>query len=893
MPRWLSCLYQWLLPPTVRRRHGAEMATVFGELARDAHARRGAIGLIRACLHELRDLLRLALSDRPLEARTPRLDDRAPAPEPSPRGRAAMLQALLQDVRYAARLLRRSPGFTAVCLATIALAIGANTAIFTVVHGIVLKALPFDDPERVVVLAHRTKGNAGLDSTTPGNLDDWRQRATAFASIAGFAQTERIVVVNGNAERLAGCMSVGSIFDVLGRPAAEGRTLTAADDDPGAEPVVVLSTRLARRLFGTRSALGQSLTINDLPHAVVGVMPSDFAFYDYGDEYWIPARFDSAFRRNRDQYFLLGIARLAPGVDLAAADAQLNTVMDAIRRDYPQFTQNAVAAVAPAKDVLLDGVERRLGMLMGAVALVLLIACANLGNLLLARGTQRRREMAVRHALGAGYARLIRQTIAESVLLSVLGGALGVGLAVVLVRVLTALLPQDLPRLAGVALDGPVLLFAVGTSVAAGLLFGAFPALQLLVRAPMDHLRSGTRGTTREGLARQGLVISQMALALVLLAGAGLLTRSFGALLDVPPGFDTAQLLTFTATVASPAYRERDARARFFERAATELERLPGVRSVTHSTTLPVSGRGNGAWFNMVARPWPPDQTPPGVPNRAVRSNYFRALGVPILKGRGFTPADGREGPPVVIISESVARRFFSDLDPIGQHVFMGTSDNRVVPDSEIVGVVADVKQRGLDEERPEAVYAPQAVVPFVSSVTYAIRTSTPPETLVAAVRDVFRQLDPGVPLVRVQTMDDIVRRSTAPARSSMLLVGLFAAVALVLALVGVFGVLSYTVSQRTAEFGIRMAFGASAGDVRRHVLGRGLRPVAVGIAVGLLGALLLARFMTTLLFGVTATDPATLATVSVVMAATAAAAAYLPARRATRVDPVQVLRQQ
>ena len=801
-----------------------------------------------------------------------------------------MGSTILQDLRYGARLLRRSPGFTAVCVATIALAIGANTAIFTVVHGIVLKALPFEDPERVVVLAHRTKGAAGLDATTPGNLDDWRQRATGFSAIAGFAQTERIVMVNGNAERLTGCLSVGSIFDVLGRQPAEGRTLTAADDEPGAAPVVVISTRLARRLFGTASPLGQSLTINNLPHAVVGVMPPDFAFFDYTDLYWIPARFDAAFRRNRDQYFLIGIARLAPGVDLAGAEAQLNTVMDGIRRDFPQFTANAVAAVAPAKEVLLDGVQRRLGVLMGAVVFVLLIACANLGNLLLARGTQRRREMAVRHALGAGYSRLVRQTIAESVLLALLGGVAGVGLAVALVRALTTLLPQDLPRLAGVSLDGPVLLFAAGVSVAAGLLFGAFPALQLVVRTPMEQLRSGTRGTTREGLARHGLVVSQLALALMLLAGAGLLTRSFAALLEVPPGFDATRLLTFTATL--PETYRGTAKAEFFERAAVELERLPGVRTVTHSTALPVAGRGYGAWFNLVARPWPADQTPPAVPYRSVRPNYFAAMGMRLLEGRSFAAADGRQGPAVVVISESVARRFFQDVNPLGQRIYMGAPDNRVVPDAEIIGVVADVKQRGLDEQQPEAVYAPPSVVPWASSVTYAVRTATPPELLVPAVRDVFRRLDPGVPLIRVETMDDIVRRSTAPARSSMLLVSLFAAVALVLSLVGVFGVLSYTVSQRTAEFGIRMALGASARDVERHVLGRGLRPVLAGIGIGLAGALLLARFMTTLLFGVTPTDPLTLGAVAGVMAVTAVAASYLPARRATRVDPVQVLRQ-
>jgi predicted permease len=339
-------------------------------------------------------------------------------------------------------------------------------------------------------------------------------------------------------------------------------------------------------------------------------------------------------------------------------------------------------------------------------------------------------------------------------------------------------------------------------------------------------------------------------------------------------------------------YRTPAERAAFFERAAVALEALPGVQTVTLATTLPVTGRGNGAWFNIVDRPWPAGQTPPGVPNRVVRANYFQAMGIPVLRGRGFAPEDGRDGHHAVVISESVARRFFPDVDPIGQRIYMGAPDNRVVPDSEIIGVVADVKQRGLDEERPEAVYAPHALVPAIAGFTFAIRTAGDPAALAPQARDVLRRLDPGVPLVRVQTMDEILGRATAPARSSMVLVGLFAAVALTLAVIGVFGVLSYTVAQRTAEFGIRMALGASPGDVRRQVVARGLRPVAAGIVAGLGATLAFARALDSLLFGVTATDPLTIAGVVALLVAAALVATYGPARRATRVDPVEVLRQ-
>jgi putative ABC transport system permease protein len=804
-----------------------------------------------------------------------------------------MFTALVQDLRYATRLLWRSPGFAAVCITTVALAIGANTAIFSVMHGVMLKALPFAAPERLVVLGHHTSGSEALDSTTPGNLYDWMRAATAFESIAGFAPTERIVTVGDGAERIRGGLCVGPLFEVLGRQAVEGRSLTAADDDPGAPRVVVLSTRLAQRLFGGPArAVGQPLTITGDPYTVVGVTAADFAFFDYDYEYWVPARFDAAFRGNRDQYFLAGLARLKPGVDVDQARTQLDTVMDAIRRDHPQYTQNATAAVAPLKDVLLDGVERRLVLLMGAAAFVLLIACANLGNLLLARAANRRREMAVRQALGAGHGRLVRQVLAESVWLTAVGGVGGLALGAGLLRLLTTHLPQDLPRLGGIGLDPDVLLFTAGVSVAAGLLIGVFPAVQLAGGPAMAALRDGTRVIGRTGPLRAGLVSSQLALALMLLVGAGLLGRSFAALLEVPPGFDTGRILTFATSIPPATYRSAADRAGFFERAAVEIERLPGVRAVTMTTTLPVAGRGNGAWFNRVDRPWPADQTPPGVPNRLVRANYFEVMGIPLRRGRTFAPADGGEGRRVVVVSESIARRFFAGEDPLGKRIYMGAPDNRVIPDSEIVGVVADVKQLGLDEERPETVYAPHAAVPLITNLTYAIRTTTDPAALAPAVRDLMRRLDPGVPLIRMQTMDDILGRSLAPTRSSMVLVAVFAAVALILAVIGVFGVLSYTVAQQTPEFGIRLALGASANEVLWLVLARGLVPVAIGVGLGVAGAVGLSGFLRGLLFGVTATDPLTLGAVSLLLLATAAAAAYLPARRATRVDPVQVLRE-
>ena len=882
----------YLLPEAVRTRHGEQMAAVFADLLREARARRGQRGACRVAVLELAALVRFAWCERRGMPAPPRIDERLLSWSLEPEGRTRVMASFAQDLRYAFRLLRRTPGFTFICIATMALAIGANTAIFSVVNGVLLSALPFEDPEQLVVLGHHTDGGEDLDSTTPGNFYDWQARSTAFESMAAFSPTERIFTWDGNAERIRGGMSVGSIFDVLGRPALHGRTFTAAEDAPGAPSVIVLSATLARRLFGDGNAVGRSIGVNGVSFGVIGVMPPDFAFFDYDYEYWLPARFDAEFRNNRDQYFLAGIGRLKPGVTVTQARAQLDTVMDAIRRDYPQFTQNATAAVVPMKDQLVDGVRTRLLTLMGAVVFILLIACANLGNLLLARASTRRREVAVRHALGARPLRLVRQMLTESVLLSVLGGVAGVALGYAMLGLLVAWLSDYLPRANSIRLDSTVLFFTAAVSLISGVAFGLIPALQLASRAPLEVIREGARGSVRSRWVRTTLVVSELALALMLLAGAGLLVRSFTNLLSVPPGFQAGHLLTFTTSVPSATYKTPAERAAFLERAAKEFEALPGVRAVTMSTTLPVSGRGNGAWFNMIDRPWPPDQTPPGIANRVVRANYFQALGIPLLRGRHFTLDDRLEGTRAVIISESVARRFWPHDDPLGHRIYLGAPNNRVLDDAEIVGVVADVKQTGLDEVNPEAIYVPHGMMPSIGNIQFAIRTSTDPASLGSAVRGTLRRLDPGVPIVRMRTMDAILAQAMAPARSSMLLVTLFAAVALVLAVVGVFGVLSYTVNQQTAELGIRMALGASARNVKLLVLGQGLAPVFAGIAVGVAGALALTRFMESLLFGVKATDPATFVLVSALLASIALVASYIPARRATRVDPVRVLRE-
>lgn len=804
-----------------------------------------------------------------------------------------MLSSLTQDVRYALRTLARAPGFTLVCVLTIALAIGANTAIFTVVNGVLLKPLGYPDAGRLVTIGQYTDAQPQLSGTTSGNFYDWLEGTSSFASMAAWGTSARNIAGRASAERVVGIIGTGALFDVLGNRPLLGRTFSTADGESGAEPVLVLSHGLWQRLYGgDPSVIGQTLSLAGDPFTIIGVMPADFAFPDPTAEYWIPRRIDAQFRSNRDQYFLMTAARLKDGLSIEQARLDLDTVMDRIRAAHPQATQNARAGVQPMKDMVVDGVRTRLLTLMGAVAFILLIACANLGNLLLARAAGRRREIAIRHALGARPLRIVRQMLTESVVLAIAGGLAGIVLGRLLLDALLVLLPPDLPRAGDVRLDLTVLTFTLAASCVSGLAFGILPALHLAGNDPADAVRNGARGSGRGRAVRSALVVSEVALAVVLLAGAGLLVRSFAALLDVHPGFRAERLLTLRVAITPAAYQDPARRVRYFEDVLARLRTLPGVDGVAMTTTLPASGRGVGAWFNVLARPLPPTQTPPGVPYRVVAWDALQTLGIPLLRGRYLTPDDRLEGERGVLVSDSVARRFWPDGNALGQRIYLGAPDNRIVDDVVIVGIVGDVKQAGLDERASEAVYLPHTLVPFVTSFSFALRTSLEPGSLTAGARAGIREIDPTVPMFGVQTMDETLAQSVRPARSSMLLIGLLAAVALLLALLGVFSVLSYTVTQRTTELGIRMALGAGGGRIALLVLGAGMLPVVCGVALGLAGALALTRFMASLLFGVTPTDPATFASVATLIILVAAIASYLPARRAAHVDPITVLRQ-
>ncbi|MFP5379405.1 MAG: ABC transporter permease, partial [Vicinamibacteria bacterium] len=543
-----------------------------------------------------------------------------------------------------------------------AVAVGANAAVFALVHAVLLSPLPFPRPSELVVLGHQVAGVDGMSSTTPGNLADWRAGAGGFAQMAGFAYTERLIQHGDQVDRTLGALSVGSIFDVLGREARYGRVFTAADDTPEAPAVVVLSDTLNRRLYGGQDSTGRTLSINGVAHAVIGVMPRDFAFPDGEALYWIPARFNAAFAGNRDQFFLLALARLAEGVTTDQGLAQLNGVMDAIRQAHPQATQNATGRLVPLKTYLTGDVQARLWILLGAVVLVLLIACANVANLLLARGTTRRREMAVRLAVGARPRRLVAQMLTESVLLVMIGGAAGLALAYALLPLLLGWLPADIRRTQTVSLDPTVLAVTVGATVLCGLLCGLWPALRLSDHQTAEAVRHAARDTGRRDPVRGGLVVAETALAVVVLVGAGLLLRSFDNLRQVPTGIEASGVLTFTVALPSSVYATGPERVAFLDRLRGALAALPGVTSVAQSTTLPVAGRGVGAWFNVIDRPLPTGETPPAVPYRFVTPAFFDTLGIPVVAGRALSEQDRPEGPPV----SSSASRWPAGSGPTG-----------------------------------------------------------------------------------------------------------------------------------------------------------------------------------------------------------------------------------
>ncbi len=813
---------------------------------------------------------------------------------------------LLQDLRYGWRMLAKNPGFTAVAVVTLALGIGANTAIFSVVNAVLLRPLPFAAPDRLVrVVSVRLPANAPDNASYPDFLD-WRARNHVFESMAAFRTGDFTLTGQGNAAHLAGAAVSADLFRLLGVRPSLGRGFLPEEDKPGPANggnAVILSHRLWLQRFGAdRNIVGRTIDLDSRSFTVVGVMPADFEFPIQAEpiDLWTTIALDiggpnggKGMADQRGAHYLDVIGRLKPNVSAAQAQAEMSTIFTALGKEYPNESAHRGVRIVPERDQLVGDVRPALLVLLGAVGCVLLIACANVANLMLARATTRQKEVAVRSALGASRGRVFRQLLTESVALSVLGSTAGLLLAVWGTNFLLRLIPEDVPRLTEVRLDGLVLAFTVVLSLLTGLLFGLAPAVQASKTTLTESLKEGGRGST-EGLHRNRvrsiLVVTEFAAALVLLVGAGLLAQSFLRLEHVDPGFDPHHVLTFALSL--PAARYSGARqVDFFQQVVAQVSRLPGVRSASAGGPLPLSRDEIDARFDIEGRSVPESERP-RTGYTWVEPGYFRTLGIPLLKGRDLTAADTLKSTPVVIINEALARRFFPNEDPIGKRIEPGIGNGypKGPPMREIVAVVGDVKQNSLEADSSPDVYVPLAQSPL-DFMTFVVRTDVAPESIVGSVRNQLREMDKDLPMVNVKTLDQYLSQSVAQPQFNSLLVGLFATLALLLAAVGLYGVISYTATRRTHEIGIRMTLGAQRRDVLRLVVGQAFVLTLIGVGIGLLAAVALTRFLATLLYGVRPTDPVTFIGVSLLLGGVALFASYIPARRATKVDPMVALR--
>jgi predicted permease len=802
------------------------------------------------------------------------------------------MDTLRQDLAYAVRRLAHAPGFSAVAIATLALGIGANSAIFSVINAVLLRPLPYPDAGRLVMVSGTWKGSPVVMS--PQNFLDVEAAATSFTGLAATDGGGVTLTGRGAPARLEGAQVSAGFFDVLGARPRLGRGFLAGENEPGRTKVVVLGEALWRQRFaGDPGVVGRTIQLDREPHLVVGVASAALR-YPEGAELWRPLEYDGVFRtQSRGAWYLTVIGRLKDGVAVESARQEVAGIAARLARQYPDHNEGAGATVRPLHEALVGPSRAALLVLLGAVGLVLLIACVNVANLLLARAAARESELAVRAALGAGRGRLARQLLTESLVLATAGGLAGVALASASLGALLALRPEGVPRLAEVNIDRTVLLFAAVVSLATGLLFGAFPAVQATRRAAAPALREGGRGVAGGGQRlRGGLVVAQIALAMMLLAGAGLLIRSFDRLRRVDPGFRADHALSFRLALPDSAYAEEARRAVLLASLVERLEALPGVQSAGAVMGLPLGGLAYSLSFEVAGRPLLPLAQHPTLQVRVATPGYFRTMGIPLRRGRALLPSDTAESAPVVVLSESAVRRFFPNEEPLGQRITIGwrRPEGRPPAGGEIVGIVADVRGQGLDREHAPEVYLPHAQLP-AQAMDVVLRTTVDPMSLTPAVQRAVGELDPELPVARLQTLDAVVARSVSEPRFYMVLLAAFAAMAVSLAALGIFGVMSYRVAQRAREIGIRVALGADPRDVRGMVLRHALALTLAGVGLGLAGAAALSRVMASLLFQLSPTDPATLAGVAAALTAVAVLASDLPARRATRVDPLEALR--
>jgi putative ABC transport system permease protein len=809
------------------------------------------------------------------------------------------LETLWQDLRFGARMLLKQPGFSLIALLTLALGIGANTAIFSVVNAVLLRPLPYREAERIVAIQELSK-EGERKQVTPANFLDWRAQQTTFASLAAISTRRANLALTAEAERIDLAVVSANFFDVFGLRAERGRLFAAADEQAGHAPVVVVSHSLWQSRFGGANDLvGRNVTLDGKSYTVVGIAPQGFQ-YPGETEAWLPPlrlapesneRMDVT--QVRGFGYLSAVALLKPGVSLAQAAGEMETITARLRRQYPDTNNPRFNRVVSLRKHLVGETDTMLWLLFGAVCFVLLIACANVANLSLVRAAARQKEMAIRAALGASRGRVIGQLLTESTLLALGGGALGWMLAVWGVELITRLLPRDFPRLREISLDWRVLLFTLLASVSTGILFGLAPAWQSAKTDVHETLKESARGATggwRQRRLRHLLIVAEIALSLVLLAGAGLLLRSFTHLQSVSAGFTPQQVLTARLSPAGAAYRADPAYISYFRRVIERVRIIPGVEAVGAINKLPLTW-GDTAGYRIEGRPLLTPDKWPDAEYRAVSSDYFRALSIPIVQGRAFNERDNEAAPQVMIVNQALARRDFPGENPVGKRINLGNTDSAGQPVwFEIVGVAANVRSPELTEESQAEFYLSGLQDTF-DEMSLVIRATVEPASLASAVRQAAAEVDKTQPVSNLTTMEAFVSEAYARPRFNLVLLGLFGGLALLLSAAGIYGVMAYGVAQRKNELGLRLALGAQPHDVMNLILRQGLRLISVGLVLGLVSALALTRLMKSLLFGVNAMDAVTFAAVTLLLLVVALLACWIPARRATKVDPLIALR--
>ena len=806
------------------------------------------------------------------------------------------MENLFQDLRYGFRVLLRKPGFTVIAVIALSLGIGANTAIFSAVNAILLRPLPYDDPERLVwIWEHNLTSDIKQEPISFPNFSDYREQNQVFEDVAAFTRWRPVLTTGGEPERILAEQVSASLFSVLRVEAAAGRTFLPEEDRPGTNNVVILSYGLWERRFGSdNEVVGKTITLNGNPHTVVGVMPNDFR-HPAPDarrptELWTPLGMDAA-RMHRRLDILSVIARLKPGASMEQARAEMETISARLNQQYPETNAGWGVTIIPLHERFVGDVRLAMLVLLGAVTFLLLIACANVANLLLVRSTARQKEIAVRKALGATRGRLIRQFLTESLLLAVAGGIVGALLAVFGINILVALSPGNIPRIGEASLDVRVLGFTLGLSLLTGMIFGLAPALGASNPDLNESLKEGGKNPghgSGGGRLRSLLMVFEVSVALILLIGAGLMIKSFLRLQQVNPGFNPQRVLTVELALPRSKYKENHQVLSFYNEVVDRVERLPGVEAAAAVSTLPLAGGVSVLNIEVEGRPQLPSGHVIGAESQVVSPSYFRTMAIPLLKGRLFTDQDVEEAPGVIVINDVMADRYWPGEDPIGKRISL--VDALTGPWLTVIGVVENVRQVTLDSEPYPQMYEAYSQNPG-RGAALVVRTASDPMSLISAVRTQVSAIDRDQPLYNVRSMDQVLDDSVSRQRFNMLLISIFTAVALVLAAVGIYGVISYSVSHRSHEIGIRMALGARQADILKMVIEHGLKLALAGVGIGLVAAFILTRVISSLLYGVSAIDPFTFASGAIVLIGVAIMACYIPARRATKVDPMIALR--